>query len=159
LEARYRMNTAMGRWTSRLNMSYIDSYTQDGTEYAGTNGQGTSTLPRVRGQLAFDWDYRAISATAAANYIRGYRQACLVANYFAPGDPRFQNQVYPERVPSYVTYDIFAKYQVTKNLAISGSILNVNNKMPPYDPGFSATFLYDFSMYDPRGRQIRLGLN
>jgi iron complex outermembrane recepter protein len=158
LEARYRMNTGFGRWTTRANLSYIDSYKQDGTEYAGTNGQGTSTLPRVRGQLAFDWDYRALSATAAANYIRGYRQDFLPGSFFTPGDPRFQNQVYPERVPSYVTYDAFVKYQVTRNLAVSASVLNMNNRMPPYDPGFSSTFLYDFSMYDVRGRQFRLGL-
>jgi len=30
--------------------------------------------------------------------------------------------------------------------------------MPPYDPGFSSTFLYDFSLYDPRGRQTRIGI-
>jgi len=36
-------------------------------------------------------------------------------------------------------------------------VLNANNRKPPYDPGFSSTFLYDFSIYDVRGRQYRLG--
>jgi iron complex outermembrane receptor protein len=152
------MSTGFGRWTTRANLSYIDSYKQDGTEYAGTNGQGTSTLPRVRGQLAFDWDYRGLSATAAVNYIRSFRQDFLVGSFYAPGDPRFQNQVYPERVPSHTTFDIFAKYQLTKNLSISGAVINVNDRMPPYDPGFSSTFLYDFSVFDVRGRQVRVGL-
>jgi iron complex outermembrane receptor protein len=157
IEARYRINTGMGRWTTRLNASYVDDWIQDGVQYAGTNGQGTSTIPRVRGQLAVDWDYRALSMTAAANYIRSFYQQFLGASFFTPQDPRFQNQVYPERVPSYVTYDLFAKYQFTKNLSVSGSIVNVADRMPPYDPGFSATFFYDFSIFDPRGRQYRLG--
>ncbi|MEO5692389.1 MAG: TonB-dependent receptor [Usitatibacter sp.] len=157
-EMRYRMNTGMGRWTTRANVSYVDSYQQDGVEYAGTNGQGTSTLPRVRGQLALDWDMGGLSSTLTGNYIRSYRQDFLAGSYFAPGDPRFQTGVYPERVPTYVTYDIFAKYAVTKNLSISGSVVNLTNNLPYVDPGFSSTFNYDFSMYDPRGRQFRLGV-
>ena len=157
LEMRYRVNTAGGRITTRLNGSYVDSYKIDGVEYAGRN-DGLNTIPRVRGQAAVDWDYRALSATLAANYIRSYYQGFLAASFYTPQDPRFQNQVYPERVPSYVTWDVFGKYQITKNLSISGSVVNIDNKMPPYDPGFSATFLYDFSIYDPRGRQYRLGL-
>lgn len=156
-EARYRLNTEMGKWTTRANFSYVDSFKEDGTEFAGTNG-GTNTIPRTRGQLAVDWDYRALSMTAAYNYIRHYRQDLLVGSFFVAGDPRFQNQFYPERVPSYHTYDLFAKYQITKNLSVSGAVLNVNNDLPPYDPGFSSTFNYDFSIYDIRGRQFRLGL-
>ena len=34
---------------------------------------------------------------------------------------------------------------------------NLLDKKPPYDPGFSTTNLYDFSLFDIRGRQIRLG--
>jgi iron complex outermembrane receptor protein len=157
LEARYRMSTELGRWTARVNVTYVDSFKEDGTQVAGTNG-GTNTIPRTRGQLAIDWDYRALSSTFATNYIRGYYQQLLAGAFFAPTDPRIQNQVYPERVPSYITYDVFAKYQVTKNISLSGSVVNINNRLPPLDPGFSSTFNYDFSMYDVRGRQFRLGL-
>jgi iron complex outermembrane receptor protein len=157
LEARYRFNTPYGRITPRLNMSYVDSWKQDGTEYAGTNGQGTSTIPRVRGQLAVDWDYRALSVTGQVNYTRHYEQQFLPSSWFTPQDPRFQNQTYPPNVPSYTTYDIFAKYQLTKNLSINGAILNINQAIPPFDPGFGSTFAYDFSLHDPRGRRVRVG--
>ena len=139
-------------------MSYIDSYVQDGVEYAGTNGQGTSTLPRTRGQLALDYDAGPFSSTLAGNYIRHYRQDFLAASFFTPGDPRFQNQVYPTDVPSYITYDFFAKYQLTKNLSIQGSVVNLTNKLPFVDPGASSTFNYDFSTFDVRGRQYRIGM-
>jgi iron complex outermembrane receptor protein len=157
LEARYRASTEFGRWTTRLNVTYVDNFKEDGTQYAGTNG-GTNTIPRTRGQLALDWDYRAISSTLAGNYVRGYYQQLLAGTFFTPMDPRIQNQVYPDRVPSYITYDIFGKYQLTKNLSVSGSVVNFTNRLPPLDPGFSSTFNYDFSMYDVRGRQYRLGL-
>jgi iron complex outermembrane receptor protein len=158
VEGRVRFPTSFGRWTTRLNFTYIDTWKQDDVEYAGTNGQGTSTIPRLRGYLALDWDYRAFSSTVQMNYTRHYLQQLLAGSFFVPGDPRFQNQAYPERVPSRVTYDLYASYNVTKNLQVFGSILNVSDKVPYYDPGFDPTGLYDFSIFDPRGRQFRLGL-
>jgi iron complex outermembrane recepter protein len=155
LEARYRMSTAMGRWTTRANVSYVDSFKEDGTEYAGTNG-GSNTIPRTRGTLAVDWDYRAFAATLQANYIRSYYHQFLSASFRQPQDPQFQNGVYPDRVPTYVTYDFFARYNLTKNLTISGSVVNFNDKKPPYDPAF--TELYDWSVYDVRGRRFTIGL-
>jgi iron complex outermembrane receptor protein len=157
LEGRYRMSTGFGRWTVRANMTYVNSFEENGTENAGTNN-GTNTIPRVRSQLSLDWDYRALSATVTNNYTRHYIQALLPGTFFTPQDPRFQNQVYPDRVPSYVTWDVFGKYQVTKNLSVTGAILNAADHTPPYDPGFSSTSLYDFSVFDVRGRQFRLGL-
>ena len=158
LEARYRMNMGAGRLTTRLNVAYVDSFKQDDVELVGSNSSGNSGLPRTKAQLAFDWDSGPLSGTLAGNYTRHYRQDFLVGSFFAPGDPRFQNQVYPNEVPSYITYDLFAKYQLTKNLSVSGAIVNLHNKLPYFDPGLSATFNYDFGLFDPRGRQFRLGL-
>jgi iron complex outermembrane receptor protein len=156
-EARFRQPIAYGRITQRANFTYIGDWIQDGTQYAGTNG-GPNTIPRLRGYIALDWDFQALTATVQWNYTRGYQQQLLPSSWFTPQDPRFQNQVYPERVPSYITYDIFGKYQLTKNLSVSGAVRNLSARMPPLDPGFSSTFNYDFSMYDLRGRQYSLGL-
>lgn len=62
-------------------------------------------------------------------------------------------------MPSYTTVDLFARYNVTTNLSVSGAILNLTNEVPPYDLGFSSTQLYDFSQYDVRGLQFRVGVN
>jgi iron complex outermembrane receptor protein len=156
-ETRYRQPIDYGRLTGRANFTYIGDWIQDGVQYAGTNG-GPNTIPRLRGYIALDWDYQALTATVQWNYTRGYQQQLLPASWFTPQDPRFQNQVYPDTVPSYKTYDLFASYDVTKNLKIFGSVVNVLNEKPPFDPGFSSTFNYDFSIYDPRGRQFRLGV-
>ena len=158
LEARYRMSTAMGRWTVRANLSYVNSFEEEGVQVAGRN-DGTNTIPRTRGNLAIDWDFRNLSMTASANYVRHYYQGLLPSTWFAPPqDAAFQNGTYPDQIPSYTTYDLFARYQLTKNLSLSAAVININNRMPPYDPGFSGTFLYDFSVYDIRGRRYAVGL-
>jgi iron complex outermembrane receptor protein len=156
LDARYAMSTSMGKVTTRANFSYIDSFKEDGVETAGTNG-GSNTMPRTRGTLSLDWDYQSFSATGSFNYIHSYYQQLLPSSRFTPQDPQFQNGVYPDRIPRYHTVDLFARYFINKNLSVSASIVNAEDKKPPYDPGFSTTFLYDFSMYDVRGRQFRLG--
>jgi iron complex outermembrane recepter protein len=74
-------------------------------------------------------------------------------------DPRFQTGVYPEKVASYNTLDLYVRYALNKNLTLSASVLNAGDKTPPYDPGFSQTSLYDFSLHDVRGRQVRLSIN
>ena len=155
-EARYKVPSRFGTFVARTNVSYVDTFLENDVEFAGTNG-GSNTIPRTRGQVALDWDYRALTATAAVNYIRGYKQLVLASSFFTPQDPQFQNGVYPERVRDYYTVDLYAAYNITKNIKIFGSVLNVNNRMPPYDPGFSSTFLYDFSLFDVRGRQYRVG--
>lgn len=155
LEARYRMSTAMGRWTTRANVSYVDKFEEDGFDGAGNNG-AAPTLPRTRGNLAIDWDWRALAVTAQANYIRHYRHLFIAASQRAPQDPQFQNGTFPARIRSHTTYDVYARYNLTKNLSIAGSIVNINDKKPPYDPAF--TELYDWTVYDVRGRRISLGL-
>ena len=157
-DAKYSMSTGVGKFTSRLNVTYIDTFKEDGVEVAGTNGGLISTIPRLKGSLALDYENGPLATTLAMNYIHHYWQFLLPGSWFVPGDPRFQNGVYPDKVPRYITYDIFAKYNITKNLSVSGSIVNFTDKTPPYDPGFSATNLYDFSQYDVRGRQFRLGV-
>lgn len=156
LDARFARSTSIGRFTTRVNFSYIDSFKENGTETVGTNG-GTNTMPRTRGTLAQDWDYAGLSLTAQVNYIHGYYQQLLPGSYFTAQDPRFQNGTFGERIPHYRTLDLFARYQVNKNLRVYGSLVNLENVKPPYDPGFSTTSLYDFSMYSVLGRQVRVG--
>ena len=157
-DAKYALSTGVGRFTTRLNVTYVDTFKEDGNEVAGTNAGLISTIPRVKGSLALDYDNGPISATLAANYIHHYWQTALAGSWFVQRDPRFQNGVYPDQVPRYISYDIFAKYNITKNLAVTGSIINFTDKLPPYDPGFSSVNLYDFSQYDVRGRQFRVGV-
>ncbi len=175
-EARLRFPTQYGSFVTRLNMSYVDSFKEDLnclglgicssgglTEVAGTN-YGTNAIPRLRGVLSLDWDKGPYSATASVNHISHYRECvtmdsrdCSVSTtFFRAQDPRFQNGVLPEFVTSYTTIDLFGKYTVNKNLDISFSVLNVADRLPPFDPA-SSTNNFLASIYDVRGRQYRLG--
>ena len=151
--------TGFGRFTTRLNVTYVDTFKEDGVEVAGTNAGLISTVPRIKGQLALDWDSGPFALTGQANYIHSYWQTALAGSRFVRQDPSFQNGRYPDQVPRYITYNLYGKYQITKNFAVYGSVVNLTDKLPPYDPGFSSTNNYDFSQYDPRGRMFRLGLN
>ena len=54
--------------------------------------------------------------------------------------------------------DLFGGYEFNSKLKINASVINLMNKQPPYDPGASSTFLYDFTQYDVRGRAYRMNL-
>lgn len=157
LDAKYAYSTDIGKFTGRVNWTYFDSFKENDVEVVGSNC-GNNTIPRAKGILGLDWDYRAFSATVNVNYTHGYHQCALAGSFYTPQDPQFQNGVYNEHVRHHRTVDLYARYNFNKNFQINGSILNAEDKMPPYDPGFSTTNLYDFSLFDIRGRQFRLGL-
>jgi iron complex outermembrane receptor protein len=160
IDLRYAVPTATwGKFGTRLNLVYVKSFKEEGVEYVGTNG-GTNTIPRMKYKASLDWDIGAWRSTASVNYIKGWRQDLLAATFFNPAlDPRFQSGTYPVKTPSYATLDLYSSYQLTRNWRVSANVLNVFDRLPPYDPGFSSTSLYDFSQFDPRGRQYRVNLS
>jgi iron complex outermembrane receptor protein len=157
VDIRHTLRTSLGRFNTRLNAAYVTRFEVDGVEYAGTNGDGTRTIPRVKGNLTAGWERGSVLAQLAVNYIHRYHQQLLDPSFFTAGTAG-QTGTYPTKVPSYTTIDLFARWDVTPNLQVSGSILNVTDEVPPYDPGFDPTNLYDFSQYDVRGRIIRVGV-
>ena len=58
--------------------------------------------------------------------LQAYKQELLAASYFAQQDSRFQNGVYPERVHSYSTYDIFGRYSIDKHWSVSATVIVTN---------------------------------
>ena len=158
VDMRYIARTTWGRFTGRLNTTYVAKYEADGVEYVGSNGFAQS-FPRWKGFASLDWDQGPWTVTGRMNYIHSFRQDFLVGSFFTPQDPRFQNGTYPTRVPSYTTFDAYAKYNITPNFSVSASVLNIFDRVPPYDPSLDSTNIYDFTQYDVRGTIYRIGLN
>jgi iron complex outermembrane receptor protein len=156
-DVRYIARTTWGRFTSRLNTTYVAKFEEDGVENAGRNG-GTVTVPRWKGFASLDWDQGPWTVSGRMNYIHSYYQDFLAGSFFAPQDPRFQNGTYPDRVPSYTTFDLYGRYNISANLSVSASVLNIFNRTPPYDVGFDSTNIYDFTQYDVRGTIYRIGV-
>jgi iron complex outermembrane receptor protein len=157
VDTRWITRTDWGRFTTRLNAAYVDSFEEEGVECAGSNGCSYA-YPRWKGYVSVDWDRDPWAATARMNYLHSYYQRGLPSSFFVPQDPRFQTGTYPVRVPSYTTLDLFARYNLTPMLQVFGSVINVTDAMPPYDPSF-AVYFYDFTLYDVPGRQYRIGVN
>ena len=106
-----------------------------------------------------DWTQGPYTARLTANYVHSYYQQLLASTYYATtNDPRFQTGIYGEKVGSRTTLDLFGGYEFNSKLKINASVINLMNKQPPYDPGASSTFLYDFTQYDVRGRAYRMNL-
>ena len=157
-DAVYRMNTTYGRLAFDMGGSYIEKYTVDGGDYAGNNGYGAS-FPRIRGFARVNWDRGPWSAAATVNYIHSYYQQALAGSYFSTAnDPRYQTGIYGEKIGSRTTLDVYGGYEFNNKLKINASVINVADSKPPYDPGASSTYLYDFTQYDVRGRAYRLNL-
>jgi iron complex outermembrane receptor protein len=167
VDARHALRTGFGRFSTRVNAAYIMNFIEDGVENVGTNG-GTNTIPRLKGNLTFGYDQGPASAQLAVNYIHSYKQQLLAGSFFAPGcgsaspcppgTTYGQTGSYPTEVPSYTTLDLYLSWQITSGLQVNGSVVNLTNEKPPYDPGFDSTNNYDFSQYDVRGRIYRVGV-
>ena len=157
LDAVYRLNTLYGKLAFGMAATYIEKFNIDGTDYVGNNGNGS--LPRIRGNVSVDWTQGPYTARLTANYIHSYYQQLLAGSYYATtNDPRFQTGIYGEKIGSRTTLDLFGGYEFNSKLKVNASVINLMNKQPPYDPGASSTFLYDFTQYDVRGRAYRMNV-
>jgi iron complex outermembrane receptor protein len=157
LDMRYNQRTSYGRFGVRLNGSYINKFEVEGTDYAGDNGFGNA-LPRIRALLSLDWEQGAYGLTGRINYIDSYEQLQLPASYFQPLGMPFQNGTYPRDVASVTTFDLVGRWNVTPKLTLTGSVVNITDEKPPYDPqGNTSVFTYDFTQYSVVGIQFRIG--
>ncbi|GAB3268256.1 TonB-dependent receptor [Chitinimonas naiadis] len=139
--------TQFGRFTTALDATYLISYKvppalgEEAVEYAGNNGYGA--LPRTKGSLTLGWDKNEWTTKVKLNYTSGWQQ---------------QSADGQDRVAGQVTTDVYANYDVTKQLGLSFSVLNAFNRTPPYDAS-DASNGFDFTQYDLRGRYYRLTAN
>jgi iron complex outermembrane recepter protein len=154
IDARWSIPTTVGRFGVRNALSYVESFQSEGVEYAGSNAYGVS-LPRVKSAFSVDYDQGAWSATATWNFTASFDQA-RIASYQVPQAPAFQTGVYGPRVRSHETLDLFVRYRTANKWSISASVINAFGKLPPYDPGVSTTFMYDYTQFDVRGRRLQL---
>ena len=133
-----------GKFTALLTWTHVNKFQRtlaDGSvrEYSGTYGptvvsSGTGTV-KDRATFALTWDRGPASLTGILNYHSGLENkefkddpaGCL--NTFADGTDAPAGC----KEPSFTTFDLSGKYQFTKNLQIYGSILNVFDRIAPYN--------------------------
>jgi iron complex outermembrane receptor protein len=188
VELRQKFNLGtLGRLSTTLNYTHIKKFarTIDGIEYeyAGTHGpyvlSSAAGTPKNKMSLGMTWDYAAFSTTLRANYVGSMRG---VDHTGAPYDPEASEGVTPPsnatvlcgayfpdgraapsadcKIGSFTTWDLYSRWQINKQLAVSASITNLFNKMAPWDP-----YTYGGTNYNPAyhqegaiGRFIKLGV-
>lgn len=153
--------TSFGKFTARVSGNFITKFDEDGIDVNDSNA-GNATIPKLKLGASLDWDSGPWSVTTRVNYTKGWKQQgyASTSTYFSPiNDPRFQTGTLPTRTRDYYTFDLYGRYKINEKLTLSASVANVFDRTPPYDPGYSTTYFYDFSQFDVRGRLVRLNLN
>ena len=143
--------------------------------------------PTDRGRLQLTWDLAPVSVTASVNYVSSldaidHKGESLVTDddgttfrtttgegayfnvdpngkvcgVFNPDGTPFNNC----EIASFTTFDLYARYSPMPNWEFSGSITNLTDKLPPFDP-----YTYGGTNYNPSfhqsgavGRFITVGL-
>jgi iron complex outermembrane receptor protein len=158
-----------GRGTVGLTWTHIASWVRaekTGTryQYAGTHGNCDTSncagTPKDKISATASWDYsQKFNVTATANYRADMQNVYFAgdkcANSYANGNPAPGNC----RLASFTTIDLSARYNVSRNLQVYGSIQNLFDKVAPLDP-----LTYGGMSYNPMdasgaiGRYFKLGL-
>jgi len=142
-----------GRFTLRSNVTYVISWKQPPAaglplrEYIAVNNGPAGALPRIKSKLTLDWDLGSFKTTLTSNYTGDYRQ----------GDTGAVSRGAPERIGSHATLDLTLAWTGIKNLRVFGSVQNLTDRQPPWDPTQALGF--SVSQFDMRGRYVRAGLD
>ncbi len=135
--------TVSGDWTYISHYKSVPALDADVVDYVDSNEFGTS-IPRYKGNLKLNWEKNNFSTTLTYLYTHSFDQTGVAV-------PPAQ-----ARVGSYAQYDISASYDGFKNLKLYGSIQNLLDTDPPFDPSNSNR--YDFTQNDLRGRYYTVGM-
>lgn len=131
-------------------------------QFAGTHGNCDTSncagTPKDKISLVAGWDWNDLNVTATTNYrsdlknIQFEGDAC--ASKFADGSDAPNGC----KLASFTTVDLSARYNLSKNIQIFGSITNLFDKIAPLDP-----LTYGGMSYNPMdasgatGRYFKLG--
>ena len=135
--------TVASSWSYILHYKSILAVGEPVGDFVDSNEFGQS-FPRYRGNISLTWERGPWTSSLNYRYINGWDQ-------FNAAVPPAQ-----ARVGSYKDADLYLAYEGFKNLKIFGSVQNLLDTSPPFDP--SETNRWDFSQHDWRGRYFTLGL-
>lgn len=147
-----------GTFELKSDATYIRDYrvqlTTNGplVDLAGTNLQSRA-LPKLKAVTSLGWKYGKWDTQLTWNYTGGYQQKMLATG----------NGI-DSRVKAYNQFDAYIGYHGFNNLTLFGSVENIENKTPPYDPAgytafaYSVRAPYDVGQYNLLGRYMRVGL-
>ncbi|MGG7092968.1 TonB-dependent receptor domain-containing protein [Shewanella indica] len=147
IEANYRLETSFGDWGFRLFSTYLEERSFNPTGFADdeVKSAGEQARPRWRHRLTTDYTYNDFSAVLTANY----RSDTVRDNEWSPNQNNYND------IPSYTTFDLTSRYNITDALQVRAGILNMFDRTPPRQPGVYNQGAY----YDMLGQRLTVGVN
>ena len=151
--ARYRFDTAVGRWTLTFNHTWVNEHefqqfpgdpVED--EFAVNSG---FDIPRTKSNASIGWDNGTWSATLYGQRLGKLPNGWSYDQVWEEGDPG------PYIAATY-RYNLSAAYRFDDRSRLALAVTNLANKMPPKDPTYTAYPYYDISWFDSVGRTINL---
>lgn len=144
--------TPMGRFSVGVSGTLVLNYDrQFGPLEADRSNLGVflndQVIQRWRHRLSLGWDKGPYSATIANQYSSGYLDQNTTY------DPVTDSLLPSRRVKPYSLWDLTGSWQVSKQMKLSGGVLNVLNTPPPFsNQAYYFLATYDPTYTDPRGR-------
>jgi iron complex outermembrane recepter protein len=168
-DVRHRMNLGdYGRATVGLTWTHINSWMRAESatvqyEYAGTHGNCDTSncagTPKNKGSLSASWDFGSFGLSTNVNYRDSMKnvqfQGDLCASSLVGGAAAPNADC---TLASFTTVDLSARWNISKQLQIYGSISNLFDRVAPLDP-----LTYGGMSYNPMdasgaiGRYFKVG--
>lgn len=146
IEANYRLATAVGDFGFRLISTYLQErmYNSTGRPDDQVINTGEVLRPKWKHRWTTDYTYADFSAALTMTH----RSATVLSNTWSPNVNNYND------VPSYTTFDLTARYNVSPKLQLRTGMLNMFDRNPPRQPG-----VYDDgAAFEVIGRRITAGL-
>lgn len=147
LETSYRFATNFGDFNMRLISTYMSTYETNPTGFAEDliDDLGEVILPEWKHRFSTEYTYGDASAVVTVNH----RSDTVQANDWTPNQNNYND------VPSYTTFDLTTRYNVTPEFQARVGVLNMFDRNPPMIPGQNT----NGAAWDVIGRRITAGVS
>jgi len=147
LETSYRFDTDFGNFNMRLISTYMSTYETNPTGFAENliDDLGEVELPEWKHRFSTEYTYGDASAVMSVSH----RSSSVQSNDWTPNQNNYND------VPSYTTFDLTTRYNVTPEFQARVGVLNMFDRNPPMIPSQNT----NGAAWDVIGRRITAGVS
>ncbi|MDR6981461.1 outer membrane receptor protein involved in Fe transport [Rheinheimera pacifica] len=147
IETSYRFDTGLGDFNFRLISTYMSKYDTNPTGFAEDliDDLGEIEYPKWKHRFTTEYSYEDFAAVLSVTH----RSSTVSSNDWTPNQNDYND------IPSYTTFDLTARYNVTDDLQVRMGVLNMFDRNPPRLPGA----YNNGAAFDVIGQRITAGVN
>lgn len=146
-EVSYRFDTSFGNFNLRLISTHMSKYETNPTGFTEDLivDLGEAELPRWKHRFTTEYSYEDLVAVLTVNH----RHHTVQSRDWTPNQNNYND------IPSYTTFDLTARYNLTDKLQGRVGVLNLLDRNPPMLPGQNTNGF----AWDVIGRRITAGVS